>query len=766
MKRTWIVLLLCVTALPLWAEISFGGLEVTEEGQLLFSAESDNPVTEGFTTLLRADLEEKRLAQLTFFPEEIIYLRETGQIQIQNRFGVFRSANGERGADGFFEALPQFPSFVRGGTVSSGKTVRVGSSPDGNYLLYLRKRSAAYADLVLLNLSGDRQTVISEKVALSYDEESVSWAPDSRYFIYVKGGELYYYSLDQLQRGEVTAEEYRRIGSGSLANIAWSRDNYLYYIRNSVVYRITGAEFFARSFYRGLMDAGNVVGKVPFSFDSNFDSFYVSPDGGKILFNKGGRNLLIYFLNRDDFASTGNTKSLPYLYLPRNTRVEQLLWSRSGVISILTGSVRGGEKRNALFRLSLYDPETGEVKDRMSFEEIATDHIYAMNLSPDGETVAIATDDEVVLRRYEDWSRRSSYSHPEPRHVLWMGDRELLIAGRSYTEKIELDSDSRSVVSLSSVDRYGFGPQGEPVAQVRGRWYRYVEEEGWRRLEERVELRETGTASAGHRVYIEDTPVGNYRNMVMVRDARGYGTEQLFSYPERSYEPFPEQAQQVDFLNFTHGSRIRRREVALVFNAIDSVEGLTEILTVLKEYGIKATFFAGGEFIQRNPQAAQELADSRHEIGSLFYAHFNMTDARYRIDTQFIKEGLARNEDSYFRTTGSELSPLWHAPFYFVNSSIIRASREMNYTYVGRDVESLDWVPKTNCNDEMYKSSRELVEMILEEKQPGSIIPIRIGTVAGGREDYLFQHLDLLINGLVSRGYAVVPVTTLIEHAK
>ena len=88
--------------------------------------------------------------------------------------------------------------------------------------------------------------------------------------------------------------------------------------------------------------------------------------------------------------------------------------------------------------------------------------------------------------------------------------------------------------------------------------------------------------------------------------------------PESSTKRFPTGTKPWIFTQFTHGSRIRRREVSLVFNAIDSVEGLTEILGVPSNYGVRATFFVNGEFIRRHPGAVKEIADSGHEVGSLF----------------------------------------------------------------------------------------------------------------------------------------------------
>ncbi len=201
---------------------------------------------------------------------------------------------------------------------------------------------------------------------------------------------------------------------------------------------------------------------------------------------------------------------------------------------------------------------------------------------------------------------------------------------------------------------------------------------------------------------------------------------------------------------------------------MDSIEGLPFILDVLKRYRVRATFFVGGEAIRRYPGAVREIAESGHEVGSLFYLNFDMTDTRYRIDKEFIKLGLARTEDVFFAATGRELSLLWHAPWYFTNSDIVAASRELNYTCVGRDVDSLDWVTRDNPTPArgLYMPASRLVERIVEKKKPGSIVPILAGVPSGYREDYLFQKLDLLINALLAKGYEVVPVSALMENSR
>jgi hypothetical protein len=99
---------------------------------------------------------------------------------------------------------------------------------------------------------------------------------------------------------------------------------------------------------------------------------------------------------------------------------------------------------------------------------------------------------------------------------------------------------------------------------------------------------------------------------------------------------------------------------------------------------------------------------------------------------------------------------------------MLAAAAEMSYLYVGRDMDTSDWVAQTESNESrgIYLGAADLVEKLVAEKKPGSIVPVQIGVGEGGRDDYLFQKLDLVVNELARLGYEIVPVSTLIEHAR
>ena len=765
MKRTTLfsILLLAVLNSSAFGEVRFSGPDLAEFNTLMFTASADSPGLGKYSTLFSADLETKSMQQLSFYPEDILYLREVERFQVQNRYGIFRTDKKLQN----IQPVNQFPSFVSGNQVQTGKINLIHASPDGRYLLYLEPTSFGYADLMLYDIRNAAEFIIAEKVELAFDGPNAKWSPDSKYFVYCKQNNIYYYSIEQLEENRVIAENFRLIGDGKISSVRWNREKNLYYIVGTRVYQIFSVEFFTRSIYSGLLEIGTIVGKIPFEFDPNFDSFWISPDGRKILLNKGGRNIFLYFLQNTDYTSTGQITTLPYLFLPRNTRVKRVLWSQNGLLTLLTDSIVDGREKTSVFRLDLQTEP-----DNWTFVRTEDSGVQDLVLSPEDRRVAMIYPDKIVIKKYSSWEDEKTFADSEPVKVVWKSNTGIIVAGKKLIEDVSITSNERQFIGFSQVDAYGFA-KGSRNIRVKARDAVYEQDPdtgGWEAVSA-FDVGEPKLYSKEYRVYVEQAYSGSYQNLVKIRDNKGLtGTFSLFNPPEQQYEPFPDREEKLLTASFSHGSRIRRREVSLVFNAIDNVEGLTEILNTLSEYQIRATFFVNGEFIRRHPDAVKEIAFSGHEVGSLFYTYFNMTDARFTVDKEFIKRGLARNEDDYFLASGKELSLLWHAPYYFVNSDIIEASEEMNYTYVSRDLDPLDWAAKETARHGsgggLYYPSAFIVDRVLGKKKPGSIIPVRVGKTDGERDDYLFHKIDLLLNGLISLGYKVVPVSTLMEHAK
>ena len=762
MKRLRIAALaLLVSTLPSWSEVWFSGLDLSRSNQLLFRAEADCPGFGPYQTLFAAEVEKNRLRQLTFFPERAVFLAELGILELQNRYGLFRSDPDLKN----LQPVPKVPSFVTEAQVESGKLDLELTSPNGRYVLRLRPTSAAYGELVLIDLMAAGQgSVVSSEAELSLTAIPATWSPDSEFLLYHKKGELYYFSVRQAAEKRILSEPYRQIGRGTVRNIRWADAGSLYYLDGSLVYRLDSRELFTRSLYAGYLAIGSLAGKIPFEFDPNFDEFWIAPDGAHILVAKSGRNLFLYPLYKEDYSADKETRSLPYLYLPRSAALKRVLWTRAGTITVLTEGLQKGARRTDLYRLSVDGSSALPV-----FKRLAEQDLLDLSLSPDGATLAALRPDRVELYAAESWTRKASHAHPQPLHALWARGGALLVAGARFTELWNPTSGESRQVAVSQPGPASFSEDEQWIlTELAGVLYRQPVGGGaWSKAPSGA-LRQPVTVTEAYRVYLEEAPNRVLRNRIMLRDVRRLGTRELLPSPVAEYEPFPERDEPVDFELFAHGSRLRRREVSLVFNAVDSIEGLPSILQNLADYKIRATFFVNGEAIRRYPDAMREIAEAGHEVGSLFYTYFNMTDSRFQLDRDFIKRGLGRNEDEYFNATGRELALLWHAPYYFVNSELVAAAREMNYVYVSRDLDSLDWVTADvgKAAPDIYFPSAHLVERIVEQKKPGAIVPVLTGRPAGLREDYLFQKIDVLINALLRRGYSVVPISTLIEHAR
>jgi peptidoglycan/xylan/chitin deacetylase (PgdA/CDA1 family) len=778
MKRSIAILALSI-ALPLAAvaELEYKGPDLGKDDSLLFAAQAELPGGSAVDSLFLSDLGGGGTAQLTVYPENLCLVEGGSRLQVQNRFGLFRTGPSLSA----LAPVQGYPAFARGSSVRQGRLLPGAASPDGAYVLSAAPSSAAYARLVLFDVAKGSETVVATKVEYSVEEFPARWSPDSRNFVYEKDGSIYYYSAGQLAGDRVLDEEYRRIGPGRIRCVRWGSDGSLFYLRDRSLFRILPAEFFTQALYRGIAGMGVLAGKTPFSFDPNFDDFWVSRDGSRIIFSKGGRNLFLVYLDPDDYGADARVTALPYLYLQGDTIVRAVLWPSGGAVTVFTGSFRDGSRTSGAYRLSApADPSLLGLAPAVV--QLDAKDALELVLSPDETKVAVVTSAGVTVRSYLDWSQKAQIKAPGALRALWASEDKLVVAGSSLIESVAIPTGERRLIALSRVDAYGRTEDGAIAARVGDASYRMpglsgaavgkaaasgLATGGWSPSSSFAPVA-AATVSASYRVYLDALAAGAYRNNLMIRSVKALGTRPLFPPPATVYAPFPDRDEGLSGLAFDHGSRIRRREVAITFDAVDSSEGLVRVLDALEDYGVAATFFVNGEFVRQSPGAARLLAGSGHEIGSMFFAAVDATDSRFKIDKDYVRRGLARAEDEWFAATGKELSLLWHAPYYTVSSDIIEAALTMSYTYVGRDVDPMDWVTRSDAArlPGAYASSHEIVEKVLKEVKPGSIIPIRLGVPDGGRDDYLYRDLALLVDALIGAGYQIVPVSTLIEHAK
>jgi peptidoglycan/xylan/chitin deacetylase (PgdA/CDA1 family) len=742
-----------------FAKLNFSGLDLSGDSRLLFLAETDSGGGRFQSALMLSRLTDLSLQQLTAFPEKLEIMENGRSLQVRNAFGALRLPL----TGGLPRSITGFPAFTEGAPVLGGRLDGMAASIDGKWLLVVDPVTSAYGNLVLVDTVSGVRTVITNNIERPDTAFPARWSPDSRVFVYTKGGKLYYHSLAANASAAYPVDErYRLIGDGNTNSMYWSNVGDFFYIKGSTVYRVRGPDLFARSIYADFLEIGTVAGKIPFEFDPGFDAFWIAPNFRSMLFSKGGRNIFYFPLGLDDYDSD-KVVSLPYLMLPRSTYNVSVLWSSGGVITVLAAVPPDAEGKTAIaYRLDAGMDNTGQ---EMAFKLLEAPPGPAGALSDDGGKVVFWGEGGCVLYDYANWIRLETVSTRPVWDCLWLADGDLIMGDSSRLERIKITLSenravlSRALVCLSSADIHGYDEEtGRIVVNAGGMWFLTDGASPWTETTRPV-LRAPSQVSGRYRVYLEKQNSGPYENIPMIRNTTAAGTSPLLR--RASYTGSAEDA---GVLPPATGAA---RELAVCFDLYDDATGLPQVLGTLRHYGIKATFFINGEFIRRFPGAVRDIVDDGHEAASMFFVPIDLSDSRYQISVDFISQGLARNEDEFYSATGRELALLWHPPYFALSSEFAAAAAKAGYKTIGRDVDPMDWVTRDAAAGRalIQYSAGEMIDRIMDTKKPGSVIPIRLGLLPGGRQDYLYNRLGVLLDALIRAGYSVVPVSTLIEHA-
>lgn len=183
--------------------------------------------------------------------------------------------------------------------------------------------------------------------------------------------------------------------------------------------------------------------------------------------------------------------------------------------------------------------------------------------------------------------------------------------------------------------------------------------------------------------------------------------------------------------------------VALSFDDGPTPRGLEAVLPVLKQHGVKATFFVVGSAVEQKPELLARLQASGHEIGNHSWSH-----PRLVLKSPAFIEREVMGTDRLLRKHGVE-TILFRPPFFDRFYLLPRQLERSGYRMVTADVS--DDTP-TSLTPQAY------AEDLLARAQPGSILLMHPMFGETPR-----QALPLVLDGLRRRGFQVVTVGELLR---
>ncbi len=187
-------------------------------------------------------------------------------------------------------------------------------------------------------------------------------------------------------------------------------------------------------------------------------------------------------------------------------------------------------------------------------------------------------------------------------------------------------------------------------------------------------------------------------------------------------------------------------KIALTFDDGPHPKKTPQILDVLSQYGIHATFFAIGQNIEYYPEVAKRILSDGHEIGNHTFSHPNLN----RTQKALLSKEMFECENT-FKQILNYKSNLFRPPEGVVDEYIRTLASDMGYDVILWSVDTRDWAGT---------STEKIVSGILENIEPGDIILMHDYT---GKNCHTIEALKSIIPKLIEKGYTFVTVSELIS---
>ena len=201
----------------------------------------------------------------------------------------------------------------------------------------------------------------------------------------------------------------------------------------------------------------------------------------------------------------------------------------------------------------------------------------------------------------------------------------------------------------------------------------------------------------------------------------------------------------------------KENKLVLTFDDGPDPEYTPQILKILKEENVPATFFIVGLNAQNNIPIIEDIYNAGFEIGNHSLTHLNMSEAspeRALFETNTTRsliESITGHSTILFRPPyNADSQPETQAEM----EPVARCKKE-NYYTIAENIDPTDWKPDATADS--------IVAKVLNQVSKGNIILLHD---AGGNRDATIKALPIIIQKLKDAGYSFTTVADLMGKTK
>lgn len=185
------------------------------------------------------------------------------------------------------------------------------------------------------------------------------------------------------------------------------------------------------------------------------------------------------------------------------------------------------------------------------------------------------------------------------------------------------------------------------------------------------------------------------------------------------------------------------KKIAITINCLESNKNIEEILEILNENSVKATFCVYGEWVKKYPEVAKMINEKGNCIANMSNTYTNMSEFSYDEATKSIKEG-----GNKVTTLIGKKIKLFKCPYGRYSDNLIKAAKDNGYTVIGFNIDTLDY---------QGLEANVIWDNIRNKISNGSIISMN------SNAENITGELKLVLKSLKERNYNIVTVEELLN---